>query len=110
MLHLIYLSILLGFVGAIAFHAVTYYRVSSGTRWERILATSRDSATWVWAKVLLVAGLLIEAMAQAAMFFQMPDVDSFIRTKVPVEWLGWVLLGIAAMTFASRARSLLRGD
>ena len=109
MLNLIFLIIFAVPIVAILLHAIVYYRAAQGTVWQKLLATSRDSATWLWAKVLLVAGLIIEGMAQAADFFQMPDVDSFIRTKIPVDYLGYALLAIAFMTFAARARRLLRG-
>lgn len=94
-------------VVAISVHTIIYYRDATGTRWERILATSRHSATWVWAKVMLVSGLLIEGVAQAAEFLNLPDVSAFIHQKVPASYLGVVLVIIAAMTFAARFRGLV---
>lgn len=91
-------------------HATLYYvKSDETTAWRKLLATSRDSATWLWGKVLLVAGTLLTGISGLADFFNMPDVSNFIHDKVPVNYLGLVLVLIAAMTFASRARTLLSG-
>lgn len=98
----------LGLVAVITTHAVVTYKTADGTWWERTLATSRDSATWLYGKLLLVAGLLIEGAYHVADFLNMPDVSNFIHERVPPSYLGWVLVGIAALTFIARARTLLR--
>ena len=95
-------------VVSIATHAVVVYRSAEGTIWQRTLATSRDSATWLLAKVTFIAGLAIEGVAAAAEYFNRPDVTAFQRTKVPAEYVAYVFLAIAILTFAARARSLFR--
>ena len=106
MLNLILFLIFGAIITSIVAHTVIVYRRSTETGWKRLWATSRDSANWFWNKVLLIVGLLIEAMAQASDFFNMPDVSAFIHEKVPVNILAYVLLAIAAMGFASRARTI----
>lgn len=83
------------------------FRASEGTVWERLLATSRHSATWLWSKVLLVAGSLIQVAQNAATWLNMPEVSTFIQANLPPEWVGYMLLFVAVMTFLSRMRSLV---
>ena len=92
----------------IVIHAVMAYREAQGTVWERILSTSRDSATWLWGKFLFVAGLLIEAVNQLATYLDRPEVTTFVNSYVPPRYVAGVMVAIAVITLLARLRSLVR--
>lgn len=103
------LAILIGIgalVSAVVIHAITIYHTSTGTVSQRLLATSRDSATWGWSKIVALSGLLLVWLDKIADFLNLPEMTAFINAHLTPTNVGIAVTAIAVVTLAARARSL----
>lgn len=106
MLTLVFLLILSGVVAYGLYRASAIFAMSEGTIWDRLLATSKESATLLWSKVLALAGTLISWAALLSEYLNLPEVQHFITAVLKPEHVGIALIVIAGVTAAARLRSL----
>lgn len=78
----------------------------SGTVWQRLLKAGEDSATIVWAKFSIAAGLLTAGLVQLAQTIGDPQVGAAIqRVMTPQTW-GILFAAAMAITVLARKRTL----
>ena len=101
--------ILLACLAAIAFAAyrvTSRYRASTGTTWQRVLATAEGSATVLWGYIVALGGLAVQAASSGADVLNMPEIKEWITSYLSPELAGGVLLVIGVLTVLARFRSL----
>jgi hypothetical protein len=108
MLNLIFALLPVVIIGAVITHGVKAYLAATGTHAERLWATSKDSATWFFAKMQWIGGWVIIGASNLADLLGQDSVGVFIHDHVPPQWAGWALLAIAIITWTARYRSMVR--
>jgi hypothetical protein len=78
------------------------YVAATGTIWQRLLAASRQSSTYLWAKVVGAAAYVVTWLDQAAAVLNMPEVQAILQKSVTPTRLG--IFGMVAMGVAALAR------
>jgi hypothetical protein len=86
------------------------YRASTGTTWERVLATAEGSATVLWSYIVAAGGLVMQLAGQGAEIFNMPEIKDGIMKLLKPEWVGGFLFLIGVMTVIARLRTLIEKD
>lgn len=81
------------------------YKEARGTMWERAIEASRDSATILWSKLLIVGSVFVNGVVYLASAFDAGTVEQ-IRVYLPVEYVTGFLVAIAIITIIARLRSL----
>lgn len=94
----------------VVYRAIAVFAKSEGTLWERLLATSRESAVMIWSKVLALAGTLITWAALSADYLNMPELHTFLTAVLKPEHVGIILLAIAGINVLARLRTLFTHD
>lgn len=96
---------------SVIFTYVRAYRNSDATEpwYRRSWTAARGSATLLWNYFVIAATGIITVLAQAAAIFD-PSTASVVQSQIPVEWLAYFLVVMAALTVAARLRSLLKGE
>ncbi len=109
-MHTLRLIIGLGFAAlALYIVVVNYleYRKTSGSTWDRLLDTARNSATILWSKFCILLAGIVGSLDSIADLAGMPELKTFID-----NWLGnpkviaGVMLALSLVTFAARKRTL----
>jgi len=81
------------------------YQEAKGTMWERALEASRDSATILWSKVVIVATVFVNGVAYLASVLDMGTVEQ-IKLYLPAEYIAGFMVAIMLVTIIARLRSL----
>ena len=81
------------------------YKEAQGTMWERALEASRDSATILWSKLLIVGSVFVNGVAYLASALDAGTVEQ-IKVYLPVEYVTGFLVLVAIVTIVARLRSL----
>lgn len=90
----------------VAWRIVTRYSAATGTAWERLLATARDSATVLWQYFVVAIGAAIANLGAAAELLNMPEVKGFLQASLQPEYVGAAFAAIAVVTIVARLRTL----
>lgn len=85
---------------------VVAFTHEKGTLWQRLLKAGEDSATIVWAKFSIAAGLLTAAMVQLAQTVGDPQVGAAIQRVMTPQMWGIVFAVAMAITVLARKRTL----
>lgn len=85
--------------------AVSYYK-SEGSWWQRLLAASRESATILWNKAVILATGLITGVATLADKLD-PGTAEQIKTILPPNWVAGFMVAVAVISIVARLRTLL---
>jgi hypothetical protein len=91
----------------VAWTCIQVYATETGTFWERMLKTARDSATLLWARFCMLVAGVVANIDTAADFLGVPELKPFIDT-----WLGspkiiaGVMLLVSMITIAARKRTM----
>lgn len=93
-----------------AFRVYDNYRHASGTRFERVLSSTKNSATVLWGYIVTVAGTLLGWSGQVADFASMPEVRAFIEQHMKPEYVGMAVTAIGVLTVLARLRTLFVVD
>jgi hypothetical protein len=107
------LVITLGLVAVSAYlviRVVTLYQAATGTVWNKLLATSRGSATIFTHFCVIVSGALVSSLDWIAQILNAPDVQSWIKAVITPTSVGAVMAGIAVITIVARLRTLGGGS
>lgn len=93
----------IGWIGWTFVHA---YMTATGSFWARTLAAGKDSATIVWAKLVIMAGALVAALDQIATLFGDPSLTSQIQTYLTPQVVGYFMVGVMVVNVWARVRTL----
>lgn len=78
------------------------YLAATGTIWQRLLAASRQSSTYLWAKVIGAAGYALTWVDQAAAILNIPEVQALLEKNVTPTRAG--IFGMVSMGIVAIAR------
>jgi hypothetical protein len=100
------LSLTLLRIGWIAFTFVHVWTTETGSFWQRTLKAGKDSATIVWAKVVLVVGGLVAVLDKIASLAGDPSLATQIQQYVTPQIVSYVMIGIMFVNVWARLRTL----
>jgi hypothetical protein len=93
-------------IGWIVFTFIHAWITETGSFWQRTLKAGKDSATIVWAKVVLVVGGLVAVLDKIANLFGDPSLAAQIQQYVTPQIVSYVMMGIMAVNVWARLRTL----
>jgi hypothetical protein len=93
-------------IGWIVFTFVHAWIAETGSFWQRTLKAGKDSATIVWAKVVLVAGGLVAFLDKVATLAGDPSLATQIQQYVTPQVVSYVMIGIMFVNVWARLRTL----
>ena len=93
-------------IGWIIFTFVHAWIVETGSFWQRTLKAGNDSATIVWAKVVLIVGGLVAVLDKIASLTGDPSLATQIQQYVTPQIVSYVMMGIMAVNVWARLRTL----
>ena len=93
-------------VGWIASTFVHAWTVEPGSIWQRTLKAGKDSATIVWAKLVIVAGGLVAVLDKAADLAGDPSLTAQIQQYATPQVVGYVMIAIMFVNVWARLRTL----
>lgn len=100
-----YLALIAG-VGFIVGRVIKVYATTTGTRWERLLATAKGSATILQQYVMIIGGAALVAVDKVLDVLNLGETQELIKQSVSPQVMGWVIVGTAMLTIVARLRSL----
>ena len=100
-----YLALAAG-VAFIVGRVITVYASTKGTRWERLLATAKGSATILKEYVAILGGAALVAVDKVLDVLSLSETQLFLKQNVSAEVMGWVLIASALLTIVARLRTL----
>jgi hypothetical protein len=93
-------------IGWIVFTFVRAWMVEAGSFWQRTLKAGKDSATIVWAKLVLVAGGLVAVLDKVAGLAGDPSLATQIQQYATPQIVGYVMVAIMFVNVWARLRTL----
>ncbi len=93
-------------IGWIVFTFVHAWISETGSFWQRTLKAGTDSATIVWAKVVLVVGGVVAVLDKIATLTGDPSLATQIQQYVTPQIVGYVMIGIMFVNVWARLRTL----
>lgn len=93
-------------IGWIVFTFVHAWIIETGSFWQRTLKAGKDSATIVWAKVVLIVGGLVAVLDKIATLVGDPSLAAQIQQYVTPQLVSYVMMGIMAVNVWARFRTL----
>jgi hypothetical protein len=93
-------------IGWIAFAFIHAWITETGSFWQRTLKAGKDSATIVWAKVVLIAGGLVALLDKFASLAGDPSLTTQIQQYVTPQIVSYVMMGIMFVNVWARLRTL----
>lgn len=93
-------------IGWIVFTFAHAWVTETGSFWQRTLKAGKDSATIVWAKVVLVVGGLVAVLDRIANLFGDPSLVTQIQQYVTPQIVSYVMIGIMFVNVWARFRTL----
>ena len=93
-------------IGWIVFTFVRAWITEAGSFWQRTLKAGKDSATIVWAKVVLVMGGLVALLDKIATLTGDPSLATQIQQYVTPQIVSYVMIGIMFVNVWARLRTL----
>jgi hypothetical protein len=92
--------------GWIAFTFVHAWITETGSFWQRTLKAGKDSATIVWAKVVLAAGGFVAVLDKIATLAGDPSLATQIQQYITPQIVSYVMIGIMFVNVWARLRTL----
>jgi hypothetical protein len=93
-------------IGWIVFTFIHAWITEAGSFWQRTLKAGKDSATIVWAKVVLIVGGFVAVLDKIASLFGDPSLATQIQQYVTPQIVSYVMMGIMAVNVWARLRTL----
>lgn len=90
----------------IIFMIAKRYLDATGTVWQRLLMATSQSATILWGYIVAFSGYLISWSEKATDFFNLPEVQQFLKDHVTPTRLGIVMVVIGIVSIVARLRTL----
>lgn len=95
-------------IGVVAWVGGTFYKSfskTSGTMFERIWAAAQDSATILWAQIIILATGLVTGLAAIADAVD-PSLAEQIKANIPPKYVAGFVMFTMIVTIAARLRTL----
>jgi hypothetical protein len=86
--------------------AVIAYHRAVGSVWQRTLAAGKQSATIVWARLVVIITAGISGLAWLADFVNQPGVSAAITTYLKPNVVAGIMVAVAVITELARRRTL----
>jgi hypothetical protein len=93
-------------IGWIVFTFVHAWITETGSFWQRTLKAGKDSATIVWAQLVLIAGGLVAVLDKIASLAGDPSLAAQIQQYVTPQLVSYVMIGIMFVNVWARFRTL----
>ena len=93
-------------IGWIVFTFVRAWATETGSFWQRTLKAGKDSATIVWAKLVLVAGGLVGVLDKLAGLAGDPSLATQIQQYATPQIVGYAMVAIMFVNVWARLRTL----
>jgi hypothetical protein len=93
-------------VGWIAFTFIHAWIGEAGSFWQRTLKAGKDSATIVWAKIVLVVGGLVALLDKIADLAGDGSLAAQIQQYVTPQIVSYLMIGIMFVNVWARLRTL----
>jgi hypothetical protein len=109
MLHALSIGILvltLLMVGWVAFTFVHAWTTETGSFWQRTLKAGQQSATIVWAKVIMLAGGVVAVLDKIAVLAGDPSLAAQIQQYATPQLVGYLMVAIMFVNVWARLRTL----
>lgn len=100
------LLLTLTMIGWIVFTFVHAWIAETGSFWQRTLKAGKDSATIVWAKVVLLAGGIVAVLDKVAGVAGDPSLAAQIQQYVTPQAVSYVMIAIMFVNVWARFRTL----
>lgn len=100
----------LAVAGYVAYRIATIYRATSGTAWERLRATTKNSATLLLATLTAGFTALGQGILSMSDYVGMPEVREAIQEYLTPEVSVGVIAAITALMFVARMRTMTSGE
>lgn len=92
---------------AIVVRVVYRYRATTGTRWERVKATTEQSLALAVGYLTTAGGFTIDMSGQIADAFDLPSAKEWITANLPPKYVGAIIGTIGVVYVAARLRSIV---
>lgn len=96
------------FIGRLIWHIVVFYRASTGTIKERLLATAKESRTIIVAYATIIGGYALWALDQAAQALQSDSAQQFIRENLDPKYVGAAFMAIGIIVWLARLKGMFQ--
>jgi hypothetical protein len=93
-------------VGWVAYTFCHAYATETGSFWARSLAAGKNSATIVWAKLVIIAGGLVAVIDKIADLAGDPSLATQIQQYLTPQAVGYFMIGIMVVNVWARVRTL----
>ena len=93
-------------IGWIAYTFVHAWTIETGSFWQRTLKAGKDSATIVWAKLVLIAGGLVAVLDKIADLAGDPSLATQIQQYATPQIVGYAMMTIMVVNVWARLRTL----
>lgn len=90
-----------------AYRVYENYRAATGTVAQRLLASTKNSATVMWGYIVTAGGMLLAWSEAGASLLNAPEVHDWLVAHMKPEHVGIAISVIGAITVLARLRSLL---
>src|SRR5919204_3379674 len=85
---------------------VRAYRAATGTVWQRLLATSRHSATILWQRFTIALAGFADALVWLADLLNAPGVAEPIKSVLEPQYVAVFVVAVAIVGALARRRTL----
>jgi hypothetical protein len=94
----------------VAVDFVRRYHAATGTVWQRLLATSRQSATILWQRFTIALAAFADALIWFADLLNAPGVADAIRSVLQPQYVAVFVVVLAIVSELARRRTLPVAD
>jgi hypothetical protein len=109
MFHVLSIGLLVLTVLMIAWIGFTFVHAwiaETGSFWQRTLKAGKDSATIVWAKLVLIAGGLVAVLDKIADLAGDPSLATQIQQYATPQIVGYAMMAVMCVNVWARLRTL----
>jgi hypothetical protein len=90
----------------IVFTFAREYREAKGSTWDRLLEASRDSATILWQKFVILVAAVGASLGQLADMIDQPELKESIQSALKPEYVAAFVIGTALVSWWARKRTM----
>lgn len=97
---------LAAFVAYVVYVVVSSYVKSTGSPWQRLLATAQQSATILWAKFTAAVAVMAAGLDYIADYIGAPEIQELIKSAMKPTYVAGFVVFVALVTIWARKRTL----
>lgn len=98
--------VLAAIVGYFIYDFVVTFATSTGTIWQRLLATGKQSATILWQRFVVIVTGLSGGLVMLADYLNAPGVGDAIKSVIQPQYVAVFVIAIALISEIARRRTL----